>query len=78
MNRNVHFQELFDYLEVSQGMFRYAPRPISTRTRKSNGGAIGLCVPPSIVNTDLSFARINAGSTVCSTSVELPAVPTEK
>ena len=46
--------------------------------RKSNGGAFGLCVPPSSVSRDGSRASSSAGSTACSTSVALPAVPTAR
>ena len=46
--------------------------------RKSNGGAIGLCVPPSRVSVLWPEAVSRAGRTVCSTSVALPAVPTAK
>ena len=46
----------------------------NTRCRKSNGGAHGLCVPPSSVSVDRPRASSSGGSTVCSTSVALPAV----
>lgn len=45
---------------------------------KSYEGAIGLWVPPSKVTADGAAARRSAGSTVCITSVALPAVPTRK
>ncbi len=46
------------------------------RSRKSNGGAIGLWVPPSSVSVLVPEAVSSEGSTVCSTKVALPAVPT--
>ena len=48
----------------------------NTCCRKSNDGASGLCVPPDSVTADGTSAHNSAGSTVCSTSVVLPAVPT--
>ena len=42
--------------------------------KKSNGGAIGLCVPPVIVTVDDSLAAHNAGRTVWRTRVVLPAL----
>jgi len=51
-------------------------REQETRRRKSNGGAIELCVPPRSVSVDGSSASMSAGKTVCRTSVALPAVPT--
>ena len=47
-------------------------------SRKSIGGACGLCVPPSSVSDDGVSAMSSAGSTVCNTSVVLPAEPIEK
>ena len=46
----------------------------NARSRKSYGGAIGLCVPPTSSTLLSPSASINAGSTVCSTSRQLPAV----
>jgi len=46
-------------------------------SRKSSGGANGLCVPPSRVSVDDSEPTSSAGSTVWSTSVVLPADPIE-
>ena len=50
----------------------------NVRARNSNGGEAGLWVPPSSASVDGPDAVSNAGSTVCSTSVVLQAVPTEK
>jgi hypothetical protein len=55
-------------------------RPTSGRNafaRKSNGGELGLCVPPSSTSDDGWSAVSRLGSTVWRTSVALPAVPTE-
>src|SRR5579864_8382975 len=49
---------------------------INAFCRKSNGGAQGLCVPPSSTSVVGPSAVSRAGSTVCRTSVPLPAVPT--
>src|SRR6266508_189840 len=48
------------------------------RARKSNGGAHGLCVPPSSVRMEGAEAVRSGGSTVWSTRPVLPAVPTAK
>jgi hypothetical protein len=45
------------------------------RSRKSNVGAIGLCVPPRSRTVDGPSAAQSAGRIVCSTRVVLPAVP---
>ena len=52
-----------------------ARRGHQARCRNCTGGAIGLCVPPASFNVDGLSAFSKAGSTVCSTSVQLPAVP---
>jgi hypothetical protein len=44
----------------------------------SNGGAIMLCVPPSSTSRDGVSASNSGISTVCSTRLVLPAVPTAK
>src|SRR5262245_25233630 len=48
---------------------------MKARDRKSNGGAAVLCVPPEILIVLEPVAVNNGNSTVCSTSVQLPAVP---
>jgi hypothetical protein len=42
---------------------------------KSNGGARGLCVPPSISTVDIPAASASGMRIVCSTSVVEPAEP---
>ena len=49
-----------------------------TWTRKSEGGAAGLSVPPSTTMRLSPGARRSPAITVCSTSAALPAVPTAK
>ena len=56
----------------------FASSGSSTRRIKSAGGADGLSVPPLTSTREGPSANHSAGSTVCSTSVQLPALPIAK
>ena len=59
---------------VTVGPMRFSTGT-NTRSMKSYDGAMVLCVPPSRSSVDGATPRSSAGSTVCNTSMVLPADP---